>query len=209
VHEFREVLPPTIFFCVGFNLILFTKRLTLADYLIQSTGFMIATTAALIIGKVVLVADKMPFLRHFDHAPLAVPILFKTVIYTSFVVVARLVEAFVHYVTEGGTVGGGRFVEHQLGNFSWYHFIAIQMWIFVLFIDYVTASEINHLLGDGELAKTFLTRRSSELKSIRRARIRLLVQLARLTEAYSIEMLSGPVTGPHHELIAILRGLAR
>src|SRR6516164_10525713 len=80
LHEFRQILPPTIFFFIGFNLILFTKRLILEDYLIQFTGFFIATTAALIVGKVVLVADKMPFLRRFDHAPLARPILFKAVI---------------------------------------------------------------------------------------------------------------------------------
>src|SRR6516164_1079061 len=66
LHELREVLPPTIFFFVGFNLILLTTRLILADYLIQLTGFLIATMSALIVGKVVLVADMMPFLRRFD-----------------------------------------------------------------------------------------------------------------------------------------------
>ena len=76
-HEFRHVLPPTIFFLIGFNLILFTKRLMLADYLIQFTGFAVATTAALVVGKVVLVVEKLPFLRRFDYAPLARPILFK------------------------------------------------------------------------------------------------------------------------------------
>jgi hypothetical protein len=46
VHEFREMLPPTIFFFIGFNLILFTKRLILAEYLIQFSGFLIATVSA-------------------------------------------------------------------------------------------------------------------------------------------------------------------
>ena len=63
LHEFRQVLPPTIFFFIGFNLILFTKRLILEDYLIQFAGFFIATTAALIVGKVVLVADILASLR--------------------------------------------------------------------------------------------------------------------------------------------------
>ena len=59
LHELRLVMPPTLFFFVGFNLILLTKRLFLADYLIAYTGFLIATTSALIVGKVVLVADKL------------------------------------------------------------------------------------------------------------------------------------------------------
>ena len=99
LHEFREVIPPTLFFFVGFNLVLFTKRLFLQQYLIEYAGFLIATTGALIVGKVVLVADKMPFLRRFDYAPLAYPILFKTVVYTALVGAARLIEALIHFLT--------------------------------------------------------------------------------------------------------------
>jgi hypothetical protein len=208
LHEFHEMLPPTIFFFVGFNLILFSKRLLLADYLIQFSGFILATTSALIVGKTVLVADMMPFLRRFDHAPLVQPVLFKTAVYTVLVFVARLLEAFVHYLIQGGVVGGGGFLHEVLGSFSWDHFIAVQMWISVLFLVYVTASEVNDLLGDGELFKIFFTRRSSELKSTRRARIRLLVRLSRLTDAHSPDELSDPKTTPHAELVAILRTLA-
>ena len=209
VQEFREIIPPTLFFFVGFNLILFTKRLILAQYLIQFAGFFVATVAALVVGKAVLVANTMPFLRRFDNAPLAYPILFKTVVYTLFVFLARLIEAFVHYLVEGGVVGGGAFIEHTLGNFSWAQFIATQLWIFVLFLIYVTATELNDLLGDGELFKIVFTRRSSELKSTRRARIRLLTRLARLTDANSVEVLEDPASAPHTELVAILRNLAQ
>src|SRR5439155_8758955 len=110
-----------------------------ADHLIQFSGFFLATVSALLVGKVVLVADKLQFLRRFDYAPLAKPILFKTVMYTLFVFVARLLERFVHYLVDGGTIGGGAFVNHELGTFSWHQFIAIQMWVFVLFLVYVTA----------------------------------------------------------------------
>jgi uncharacterized membrane protein len=208
-HEIHAVLPPTIFFFVGFNLILFTKRLLLADYLIQFSGFFLATVSALVVGKTVLVADMMPFLRRFDNAPLAQPILFKTVVYSLLVSVVRLLEAFIHYLIQGGAVGRGGFLDELLGSFNWNHFIATQMWIFVLFLIYVTASEINDLLGDGELFKIFFRRRSTELKSTRRARIRLLVRLARLTEVHSVEVLRDPKAPPHAELTAILRELAR
>lgn len=209
LRELREVIPPTLFFFVGFNLILFTKRLFLADYLIEYTGFLVATTGALIVGKTVLVADTIPFVRRFDRAPLAYPILFKTIVYTLFVFVVRLLEAFVHYLSEGGAVGGGRFLGHLFGTFTWAHFTATQLWIFVLFLLYVTASELNQLVGDGELFKIFFTRRSSELKSTRRARIRLLSRLARLTDAHSLAELRDPRSAPHLELVAILRSLAQ
>ena len=207
LHEFHEVLPPTIFFFIGFNLILFSKRLLLADYLIQFSGFMVATTSALVVGKTVLVADKMPFLRRFDHAPLIQPILFKTLVYTSLVFVVRLLEAFVHYLVEGGIMGGGGFLQDLLGRFRWDHFIAVQLWLFVLFLVYVTANEFNTLVGDGELSKIVFTRPSSALKSTRRARIRQLTRLSRLMAAHPLDELREP-TSPHHgELMAILRSL--
>ena len=208
LHELHEVIPPTVFFFVGFNLILFTKRLFLQQYLIEFTGFFIATTGALIVGKVVLVADKMPILRRFDYAPLAYPIVFKTVVYTALVFVVRLIEAFIHYLVSGGALGGGRFIEHALGEFSWARFIATQMWIFVLFLLYVAANELNNLLGDGELFRIFFTRPSTALKSTRRARIRLLTRLSRLTDAHPITVLEDRQSAPHRELIAILRSLA-
>src|SRR5438874_631880 len=118
MHEIREVIPPTLFFFVGFNLVLFTKRLFLEQYLIEYAGFFVAMTGALIVGKVVLVANKMPFLRRFDYAPLAYPILFKTIVYTALVSVVRLLEALIHYLVDGGVLGGGQFIEHVLGTWS-------------------------------------------------------------------------------------------
>ena len=208
-RELREIVPPTLFFFLGFNLILLTKRLILEDYLIQYAGFIVATTSALIVGKSVLVANTMPFLRRFDNSPLVYPILFKTLVYTLFVFLARLIEALAHYLVRGGVLGRGEFIEHLTGTFSWAHFTAVQLWIFVLFLIYVTASELNQLFGDGELFRIFLTRRSSALKSTRRARIRLLTRLGRLTEAHPIEVLADPRSAPHADLVGILRDLAR
>ena len=207
-HEFRLIVPPTLFFFAGFNLILLTKRLFLADYLIAYTGFLIATTSALIVGKVVLVAEKLPFLARFDNEPLAYPIIFKSIVYTVLVLFARLLEALVHYMIEGNAIGGGAFIRHELGTFSWPHFIAVQLWIFVLFLIYVTANELNELLGDGELYKILFKRRSSSLKATRRARIRVLARLVKLTEEHTIEELAQRSSKAHGGLVGLLRGLA-
>src|SRR5580698_2416271 len=93
----------------------------------------------------------MPFLRRFDHRPLIYPILFKTVIYTLLVFVARLIEALIHYLVEGGVLGHGGFIADLVDRFSWAHFAAIQLWIFVLFLIYVGVSEVNQRLGPGRL----------------------------------------------------------
>jgi hypothetical protein len=209
VREFKEVIPPTVFFFVGFNLVLFTKRLLLADYLIAYAGFLVATTGALIVGKVVLIANKMPILRRFDYAPLAYPILFKAFVYTALVTVARLLEELIRYLVKGGALGHGGFIEEALSGFTWPHFIATQLWISVLFLIYVAAHELNELFGDGELFRILFRRRSSVVKQTRRARIRLLTRLSRLTEAHPMAVLEDPTSPEHSELVTILRHLSQ
>ena len=161
-REFEEMLPPTLFFAVGFNLIVLTTQLFLDDYQQQFFGFMIATTAALVVGKAVLLANALPFLRRFDRAPLYQPILFKAVLYFIAVFLIRVLEKIVEYLIDGGTLGG--IPEYVREHFTWHRFAAIQIWIFVLFLIYTTAVELNSLFDDGELARIFFTKHTSDLK---------------------------------------------
>jgi hypothetical protein len=74
-----------------------TTNLLVAAYAVAVSNFMLATLAALVVGKAVLTANAMPFLKLFDRLPLIRPILFKTVVYWVAVCLARLLERFVHF----------------------------------------------------------------------------------------------------------------
>jgi len=162
VKELKEVLPPTVFFAAGFNLIVLTIDLILADYLSSFANFMIATMAALVVGKSVLVANAIRVLRRFDTAPVIQAVLFKTIFYWAVVFLVRFLEKLGEYFFAGGTLRG--IPEYVSTHFTWHRFAAIQIWIFVLFLIYTSASELNSLLGEGVLRKIFFARRSSEVK---------------------------------------------
>ena len=70
LRELRGALPPTLFFFVGFNFIILTTNLLVADYAVAVSNFMLATVAALVVGKAVITANAMAFLKIFDRAPL-------------------------------------------------------------------------------------------------------------------------------------------
>ncbi len=208
LHEFRQVLPPTIFFFVGFNFVVFTTNLLVADYGVAVSSFMLATVAALVVGKAVLVANAMPYLRRYDRAPLIQPILFKTAFYWVVVFFARLLERFVHFsVLEHKPPGD--FIPFLITIFSWHRFVAVSLWIFVLFLIYVTASEFTHLFGPGELPRLFFTSRPSELQLNRRQRMRELLRLSRLADTHAVDEFRDPVSAPHRELVEIMQRLAR
>jgi hypothetical protein len=207
LRELREMLPPTTFFFVGFNLILLTTNLILSDYGEQFSSYLLATAAALVVGKAVLVANATRSIRYYDRAPLIRPILFKTVFYWAIVFIARLLEHFIKFwLVEHHPLGS--FLPHVIATFSWDRFIAIQLWIFVLFLIYVTATELNHLFGEGELWHILVTSRPAELPLNRRQRILELVRLSKLADAHSVDEFRDPHSDAHNELVDIVRRLA-
>ncbi len=105
-RELREMIPPTLFFLVGFNIIVLTSHLFLEDYQLQLFNFLVATTSVLVVGKSVLLANALPMVGRFDGRPLIWPILFKTLIYFSVVLVVRLLEGLLEYWFGGGSVAG-------------------------------------------------------------------------------------------------------
>jgi hypothetical protein len=56
-------------------------NLILLDYGVHFSSVILATAYALVVGKAVLLAKKLPFLRQLDTAPIIQPVLFKSIIY--------------------------------------------------------------------------------------------------------------------------------
>src|SRR6516225_6303335 len=204
--QVKHALPPTIFFFVGFNLILYTKHLILQEYGVHFSGFLAATVAALLVGKAVLITDNLRFMRCFEGAPMIQPILFKSAIYWLCVLIVRLADELVHFLANSGALTD--FPAYLVEHFSWVRFVWVQLWLMVLFLVYVTTHELNMLFGDGELYRLFFRWHSSEAKLTRRRRIRLPTRLNRLTEAHPIGAFSEQGSPIHAELVNILRELA-
>jgi hypothetical protein len=208
LREAREAVAPTLFFFVGFNLIVLTTNLLVAQYSVAVSNFMLATIGALVVGKAVLVANNVPVIRRFDRAPLIWPILFKTWAYWIVVILMRLVERFVDFAVIGGNPPGG-FPSYLIFAFSWHRFIAISLWILALFLIHVAATEFSQLFGPGEIPRLLFTRRPSELHLTRRQRMRELMSLSRLADEHPFDELRDPASAAHQQLIGIVQRLAR
>ena len=203
----RHMLPPTLYFFTAFNLIVFTTNLLAHDYWFNLTGFMLASTTALIVGKVVLVVDKVRIIDKFRGAPLIQPILYKTVFYGVIVTIVRYVEKMLHFIFDAR--GFDAAAQAAVLDFSWHRFVAVQVWIFVCFLIYVTASELNALVGDGQLRRLFFHHRSSEYRLTRRQHIRALMEISRLARDTPHEQLLDPATPQGSRLAELIDRLRR
>jgi hypothetical protein len=162
-HEFLQVLPPTIYFLCTFHIVALTTSMVLEQFEIHVSTHAVATVLALLVGKVVLVVNKMPLLRKLDGQPLVYPIVFKAVIYSVFVLLLRLLEHWIPGLLETGSIA--RATSHLMEGVAWRLFWMGQIWIFVLFVFYTTAVEFIALFGltTGQLSKAFFRQHPSSL----------------------------------------------
>ncbi|MBY0317534.1 MAG: hypothetical protein K2X72_02300 [Reyranella sp.] len=207
MHAFHEVLPPTLFFMFSFNLIVFTTNLLIHDYWFKLSGFLLATTTALVVGKAVLVANHIRMIDRFRGAPLIQPILYKTIFYTLVVLVVRVLERFVHFAFDDQ--GFGAAFQVAVHDFSWRRFAAVQIWIFTCFLIYVTATEIGYLLGEGQMFRLFFRHRSNQHRLTRRQHVRALMELSRLAETTPRDQLLDAATPQGQRLVTIVDALRR
>lgn len=207
IRVIRHLLPPTLYFFIAFNLIVITTNLLTRDYWFNLGSFMLASTTALIVGKVVLVVDKVRIIDKFRGAPLAQPILYKTVFYSVVVTIVRFLERMLHLALDPR--GFDVAAQAAMADFTWHRFVAVQVWIFVCFLLYVTANEMNALVGDGQLRRLFFHHRSSEYRLTRRQHIRALMEISRLARDTPHERLLDPATPQGSRLVALIDRLRR
>jgi hypothetical protein len=151
LHVMKHLLPPMLYFFCAFNLIVFTSNLQTHHYWFALSNFLTATGLALIVGKAVLVADKLRVIDRFRGAPLIWPIAYKTLVYGVAVMIVRGAELLIRFAF--ADEGFSAAFRQASVAFTWHHFAAAQIWLFICFLIYVTTSELSAALGPGALKR--------------------------------------------------------
>ena len=153
-HELLGVIPPAVFFFISFQLLAFTRALILEQYGIQVSTFITATIGALIVAKVVLIIDLLPFVNRFPDKPLIWNITWKTVMYLLAALLFRYGEHLFHFMRTYGDIAAAN--RHLLNEIIWPHFWLVQLWLLVFLLIYCTLSELIRVLGKERMKSIFL-----------------------------------------------------
>lgn len=150
-HEIREAIPPAIFFLITFHIVLLDRALMLKEYGLPFASMAGATVGALLVAKVVLLADMLPVVNRFPEKPLVYNIVWKTAIY---VVASMIVHYLEHLVPlwwrMKDLLAANR---HLQGEIVWPHFWAVQLWLVVLLLVYSTARELIRAIGRDQVKR--------------------------------------------------------
>jgi hypothetical protein len=153
-HEFLQIIGPTIFFFVAFNVLSFTKKLFLEDYHINFSGFfLVATLGALVVAKAVLLADEIPFINRYPGAPLVYNVAWKTVIYSLVALVVQFLEEFIPLIWHDHNLATAGVRVWQ--EIHWPHFWAVHILLFYFLFIYVSFRELARTFGEVQFFHLF------------------------------------------------------
>ena len=153
-HEIAQVIPPAIFFFVTFNVIAVTRALMLEQYGITAPAFAAATIGALIVAKVILIVDLLPFVNRYPDKPLIYNVAWKTLIYVLAALLVRYVEHLISFARKHDSLIDAN--RHLLAEVVWPHFWAVQIWLALLLFVYCALRELTRSLGAARVRHMFL-----------------------------------------------------
>ncbi len=152
-HELRELIPVAVFFLVAFHLLALTQALMLEQYGIRATSFLEATVGALVVAKVVLIADHFPLINRFPEKPLIYNVVWKTAIYFVASFGVRYAEHLIHFWRQTKDVAAAN--RRLLDVVVWPHFWGVQLWLFILLLVYCSVRELVRALGRERIIAMF------------------------------------------------------
>ena len=150
---FLEVLPAFIFFLVMFHIMMVTRALVLKQYGINAPASAVAIIGALIVAKVILIANRIPFLNLYPKKPLIWNVILKTIVFAAITFVFLIIEGIINEARRQGNFAVG--VENFMSNVSWPAFWARDIWINVLILFYCAAVELAHVIGRDRVREIF------------------------------------------------------
>jgi hypothetical protein len=159
VHEMMEYGITFLYLAVFFGVFVWYRRLTLAEYQIVYLNYGIGLIKALILAKVVLIIDALGQGKRYEDRPLIVSVLYKTFVFTLWVLAFSLLEHAVSGYLHGKGLQGGLDELREKGRDE---LLAECLVVFFVFIPFFAFKELGRVLGEESLLKLFFMRREDD-----------------------------------------------
>lgn len=151
-EEVISVIPAVIYFCIAFNLIHLAVGLMLKPDDVRYLSYTTVTIGALIIGKVLIIADSLPFINLFPTKPLIYNIIWKFFLYNICVVIVWSLDTFVqeyYFFFKSAYAAWGQVLFDYSTPFFW----SAQLALWMTFLVFTVFSELTRAIGKEKMKK--------------------------------------------------------
>ena len=154
--EVRELLVAALFFSVGLCLVILADRLMTEGSGVEIATFAQAAIGGVIVAKVLLLVDLLPFVHAFPNKPLAHNVVWKSTLYVAGSLVVRYLEPLLKSLFHGVSIAVAH--DRVMEEFAKPRFWASEIWIAILLMIFATIRELDTSLGEGKLRQMFFGR---------------------------------------------------
>ncbi len=142
-----------------FGVFAWYRRFLLASYDIMYTNYGIAMIEALVLAKVIMIGEVIRLGRGLEQKPLIYSTLYKTVTFTFFVGVFKIIEQVIKGLWKGEGLTGGLIEFFEKGSLE---MLANSLVVFVAFIPFFGVKELGRVLGEDKIQALFFRRRDDQ-----------------------------------------------
>jgi hypothetical protein len=152
-NEFSEYFINVAYLALFISAVVFYRRQVLAFHGIILDDYFFGLIKALVIGKVIMVGAFLRISRKYEHKPLIIPTIYKSIIFTLWVMVFDIIEVYIKSFIHTSNFSGAFSELMSHINQVW---LAGAILIFIAFLPFFALKEIARSMGRGKLGELFL-----------------------------------------------------
>jgi ABC-type multidrug transport system permease subunit len=142
---------------IVFSAVILYRRLILAQHGIILDDYFIGVIKAFIIAKVVMIGAFLGISRKFEHQPLIIPVLYKSILFTLMVMLFDIIEELI----KGFIYNQDIFKSfEELQNHANAVWLGASLLIFFIFIPFFAVKELVRVMGNEKVQKLFFNKRT-------------------------------------------------
>jgi hypothetical protein len=155
-EEIREFLGAALFFALAACLIVLANKLKFGGSDIEVVSLARAIVIGMIVAKVLITVDLLPFVDAFPGKPLVYNIIWKTLIYIAASLLFRYIEPTITSLFAGAKWSVAS--HHAVQGFTQPAFWSTEIWIALFLLIFVTGRELTRFLGNDKVRLIFIGR---------------------------------------------------
>jgi hypothetical protein len=156
VHELHELAVIFIYLSIFFYSLNMYTKLTSAGAVSTNFVYGLGLLKSLALAKVIMTGEALRLGERYRDHPLIVPTLYKTLVFTAFVLIFGILEHFILGWIQGEHLAK---VWTELLDKGWAHTSAQMVLVFVAFVPFFAFRETERVLGENKLRDLFFKRR--------------------------------------------------
>ena len=149
--EISLAFPVIIYFLIAFNLIHFTTALARDQNQIPYFTFLEINLGALLMGKILIIANTFSVMKIFYNKPLIYNIAWKFFIYVFFIFLVISLDIFFHFLSKLKNINETlQFFSIEITSPV---FWSLMMWVILVFLIFIIFTEFTRAIGKQEIKK--------------------------------------------------------